>query len=640
MVVGLRARDPKALAAVLDTYAGPLYGYVYSMLRSHSAASDVLYDVLAGAGARIDELDDPTLLRCWLYALARDEWLPRRGHLSDEDVEADPADDPGPKEPRWLAWCTGQILDPDAREILELSARHQLVGTDLAVVLGTSTEQADLSVAQAQEELRRAFTTALMSRDPSRCPGLAAVLEDWDGRPVTLPRGSVDQHIEDCATCAERRPAGVSVARLVTQTPLPPMPRGLRERVLDFGGAPTGEQPRVSPPADAAAPADSSPDDPPAAGNAPASAFPGGALAGPVAAGAVGGSIAAGALGGPVAGGAPGGPEGDDAPAGASSDPVQGDVPADLAQGPIPFPDGEEEGGEGSVISFWDDAAAGPSGGDIAGDFADGAEGEDDGERAPRWVWPVGVGVAACALLVAGAFFLWPEKTPINTLAGGAPPVPAASASSSLGGQLESSAPVPTPTLSDPVGDQPAGGADVGSLPQEGTRPVRVVPEVPDGFRSAGRDGSQQAQEAPPQQPAPAPTRTRTRDQGKNPPPPEEPGELRVSPNKLDLVNQERGTQEGKLTLRAVSGDVHWEAFVPEDAPRIYVDPSSRGVLSEGRTLTVTVTLDDPSVHEPGETTITFVTTDNQRRRVHVSWTVEPSPTPSDPSPSSESPSP
>ena len=65
--------DPEALAATYDHYAPALYGYCRSLLSDPAEAADAVQDTFVVAVARLPGLRDPSRLRPWLYAVARNE---------------------------------------------------------------------------------------------------------------------------------------------------------------------------------------------------------------------------------------------------------------------------------------------------------------------------------------------------------------------------------------------------------------------------------------------------------------------------------------------------------------------------------------------------------------------------------------
>lgn len=99
-----------SLPALYDTYADRLYTYCYSLLSDPDLAADALSDCLVVAGERTSQLRKPERLRCWLYALARNECVRRRAD-AEEFAEVD-------------------------EELTELAGRHRLGVVEITTLLG------------------------------------------------------------------------------------------------------------------------------------------------------------------------------------------------------------------------------------------------------------------------------------------------------------------------------------------------------------------------------------------------------------------------------------------------------------------------------------------------------------------------
>ena len=141
--------------------------------------------------------------------------------------------DQGQAELRSLIHSILAGLRPGEREVIELSFRHDLNDSDLAIVLGVSRSRAHDLASHARvrlEEALGALHIALTGREA--CPVLGELLAGWDGQLTEQTRERVAGHIRECRTCAHHgwgamRPAAFS--RLLPMAPLPPE---LREQVL------------------------------------------------------------------------------------------------------------------------------------------------------------------------------------------------------------------------------------------------------------------------------------------------------------------------------------------------------------------------------------------------------------------------
>jgi RNA polymerase sigma factor (sigma-70 family) len=89
VVEAITAGDPAGIAMAYDRYAAALYGYCHSMLHDSADAAESLQDTFIVAAARLGELPEPSKLRPWLFALARNECRLRIRPGSATRAEAD-----------------------------------------------------------------------------------------------------------------------------------------------------------------------------------------------------------------------------------------------------------------------------------------------------------------------------------------------------------------------------------------------------------------------------------------------------------------------------------------------------------------------------------------------------------------------
>ena len=100
MVAAITAGDPAGIAMAYDRYAAALYGYCHWMLHDSADAAESLQDTFVHAAASLSELPEPSKLRPWLFALARNECRRRIRPGSVTRDEADAANqraDAGPR---------------------------------------------------------------------------------------------------------------------------------------------------------------------------------------------------------------------------------------------------------------------------------------------------------------------------------------------------------------------------------------------------------------------------------------------------------------------------------------------------------------------------------------------------------------
>jgi RNA polymerase sigma factor (sigma-70 family) len=244
IVAAIVAGDPAGLAAAYDSYAAVLHGYCRSLLHEPADAADAVQDTFVIAAAKLEGLRDPDRLRPWLYAVARNECHRRlrgRARLASLE-EAGDMSEPAADEPaaaadraglRELVTAALTGLNTGDREVIELSLRHDLNGSDLADALGVPLNQAHALASRARAQLERSLGALLVARTGRRsCAELDTILGRWDGQFTALMRKRVSRHIENCEICGERKRRELSPAMLFSVLPLVTLPGGLRRQVL------------------------------------------------------------------------------------------------------------------------------------------------------------------------------------------------------------------------------------------------------------------------------------------------------------------------------------------------------------------------------------------------------------------------
>ena len=92
-------------------------------------------------------------------------------------------------------------------------------------------------VERLRDTIARSLGALLVCRrvqaDPARCPELAALLDQWDGKFTVLMRKRTARHIDGCSVCEEQRARMVTPAALLGATPVViPAPAWLRDATL------------------------------------------------------------------------------------------------------------------------------------------------------------------------------------------------------------------------------------------------------------------------------------------------------------------------------------------------------------------------------------------------------------------------
>jgi RNA polymerase sigma factor (sigma-70 family) len=243
MVEAIVAGEAAGLAAAYDHYAPALYAYCRSLLSEPADAADAVQDTFVVAAGKLCDLRDPDRLRPWLYAVARNEcrrWLRGRSSPVPLDEAAEMSDETADfgtaleqAELREIVRAALDGLNSGEREVIELTMRHEFYGADLADALGVPLNQAHALASRARAQFETSLGALLVARSGQEsCPGLADVLDGWDGHLTVLLRKQVKRHIERCEVCGERRRHELSPMALLATLPVMVLPAGLREQTL------------------------------------------------------------------------------------------------------------------------------------------------------------------------------------------------------------------------------------------------------------------------------------------------------------------------------------------------------------------------------------------------------------------------
>lgn len=255
------AGEPAAFAQIFDRYAPRIHAYCTRMLGEPHTAADATQDTFVAAARRMGQLRDPSKLRPWLYAIARNECT-RHGRARDravptEDRAMTGLDDATGDEPARAAeagevgellWQAAAGLDDRDRTLLELQVRHGLEGRELALAAGLPEGQISMATGRLRDRLERSVGALLVARHGrADCVALQQVLADWDGTFSVLWRKRVARHVDSCAACEGRRAALVAPLGSLAVAPaalvaFDALPAGLRDRTVDAmaEGAATG----------------------------------------------------------------------------------------------------------------------------------------------------------------------------------------------------------------------------------------------------------------------------------------------------------------------------------------------------------------------------------------------------------------
>lgn len=212
----------EAIRELCDGYGPHLYDYCRTELSSSDAELAVA-GALLSAHARADRVDQSSLLRPWLYALARahrtylstptsvGSWS-RPGRMSDLLPEA------------------LRALDAPHRELLDLSVRHGLTHGEIAVIFDVPPDDVELVVLEAADGLEEWFAAVIAARTRHGCPALESRVTDWTSAPGRRTRARISRHIAHCDAC-RRAPRTMVADTLLRQMPISPAPGTLHEQL-------------------------------------------------------------------------------------------------------------------------------------------------------------------------------------------------------------------------------------------------------------------------------------------------------------------------------------------------------------------------------------------------------------------------
>ena len=246
IVAAVVAGDPDGLAAAYDRYAAPLYSFCQSLLNEQADATDAVQDTFIIAAAKLGGLQDPDLLKPWLFAVARNEChrrlraRPGAGiGVEAGEVTEDTIDFGVDLERAELTEVVGAAmaaLPLDKREVIELSLRQDFDSEDLACTLGISHAQAKALASRARRQFENLAAALLVARTGGRlhCNELDDLLDGLDTSLTTATCQQIVWHVRHCRHCSRRTRRDLQPALLLSVLPATDIARGLRQQVLSL----------------------------------------------------------------------------------------------------------------------------------------------------------------------------------------------------------------------------------------------------------------------------------------------------------------------------------------------------------------------------------------------------------------------
>ncbi len=246
LVAAFTDGNAHAFAEIYDRHAARVHDYCWSMLRSNADAQDAAQDTMVIASQRMAQLRDPTRLRPWLLAIARNECRRRgrqrqrtipmdepRGPTGELAVEDDPTAPLVETSSAQLVWDAAASLPERDQELLNLHLRQGLQGEELAQAVGLPLDQLYVALGRLRERVGTSLGALLVARQGRRdCSELGELLADWDGTFSSVWRKRIARHVDDCVTCSKSRSRFLDPGELLAHAAERPLPAGMRAAVL------------------------------------------------------------------------------------------------------------------------------------------------------------------------------------------------------------------------------------------------------------------------------------------------------------------------------------------------------------------------------------------------------------------------
>jgi len=161
LVTDLRLGLTEAFAALYTRYKRSIYSFCFNISLDRFLAEDATHDTFMKMQQHIHTLNDSSVFRSWLYAIARNQvykLLQKRqvnGKLSDELVWDGPQPDTmmeSLEERELIALCLNK-LKPEYREVLTLREFEQLSYAEIASITGDSESSVKSRLFKARHAL-------------------------------------------------------------------------------------------------------------------------------------------------------------------------------------------------------------------------------------------------------------------------------------------------------------------------------------------------------------------------------------------------------------------------------------------------------------------------------------------------------
>lgn len=163
LVTRIRSGDEDAFEALVVRYQAPLFHYLRGFVGDPEQAQDLVQETFLRAYRSIGGLDEPALLRSWLYRIAHNQacsllrrrrlvnWLPLVGHHASA-----PAPDRNAIETARVEEALAQLpIDQRAPLLLHIVAGFSYA--EIAVMLGASEGAVRMRISRGRAAFRAAY---------------------------------------------------------------------------------------------------------------------------------------------------------------------------------------------------------------------------------------------------------------------------------------------------------------------------------------------------------------------------------------------------------------------------------------------------------------------------------------------------
>jgi len=226
-----------------------------TLTRDRGLAEDAMADTFLTAWQRMSQLRDPSQVRSWLFAIAKNR-VSRLGAKASRQIAVDPSgaemrsafdlDDSTPDSEVAesmssevavaLVWEAAEGLNENERAVLELSVRQGVEGEELATALGVSRHNANVIASRMRQNLERSVGALFLLRyNDDGCLESSQLVAGFSGALTPLWRKRISRHAEACEICSKKK--APKAMALFGETPVSAAPISARSALL--GSLPT-----------------------------------------------------------------------------------------------------------------------------------------------------------------------------------------------------------------------------------------------------------------------------------------------------------------------------------------------------------------------------------------------------------------